>query len=417
MDIKRPPKPWYKKYLIHIIAGTGLAAIIIYTIVLMILPSRRSVSQERLRIAEVKESAFTEFVEAEGIIHPIMTIQLNALESGFVQRIACEEGAMLRQGDTILVLDYPDLLRSIDEERAQWEKNRRNLHEQEIQMEQKSIDLRMQALEQQYQIGLLERKLTQSREEFSMGIKSRAELDIVEAENEHLHNKLLLQMQSLKQDSAATILRREMIVADREAAHRKLLASQQRTSGLVVRAPCDGQLGHLNLVIGQQVSAGSKVGDLKIMNEYKVSTQLSEYYVERIFAGLPAAIVQKEDTFGLRISRVVPEVKERKFAVDLLFNDSIPQNIRLGKSYRVKVELGQPEQAVVIPRGDFYQKNSGEWIFRIDEGTNIARRVSIEIGRQNPEQFEVISGLKPGDRVIVSGYDRIGNAEEVIIEQ
>lgn len=416
MDIKRPPKPWYKKYLIHIIAGTGLAAIIIYTIVLMILPSRRSVSQERLRIAEVKESAFTEFVEAEGIIHPIMTIQLNALESGFVQRIACEEGAMLRQGDTILVLDNPDLLRSIEDERAQWEKNRRNLHEQEIQMEQKSIDLRMQALEQQYQIALLERKLTQSREEFSMGIKSRAELDIVEAENEHLHNKLLLQMQSLKQDSAATILRREMIVADREAAHRKLLASQQRTSGLVVRAPCDGQLGHLNLVIGQQVSAGSKVGDLKIMNEYKVSTQLSEYYVERIFAGLPAAIVQKEDTFGLRISRVVPEVKERKFAVDLLFNDSIPQNIRLGKSYRVKVELGQPEQAVVIPRGDFYQKNSGEWIFRIDEGTNIARRVPIEIGRQNPEQFEVISGLKPGDRVIVSGYERIGNAEEVIVE-
>ena len=114
MDIKRPPKPWYKKYLIHIIAGTGFAAIIIYTIVLMILPSRRSVSQERLRIAEVKESAFTEFVEAEGIIHPIMTIQLNALESGFVQRIACEEGAMLRQGDTILVLDNPDLLRTIE---------------------------------------------------------------------------------------------------------------------------------------------------------------------------------------------------------------------------------------------------------------------------------------------------------------
>lgn len=416
MDIKRPPKPWYRKYLIHIIAGISLAAIIIYTIVLMLLPSRRSISQERLRIAEVREGAFTEFVEAEGIIHPIMTIQLNAIESGFVKRIVCEEGTMLRQGDTILVLDNPDLLRSIEEERAQWEKNRRNLHEQEIQMEQKSIDLRMQALEQQYQIGLLERKLTQSREEYSMGIKSRAELDIVEAENEHLHKKLMLQMQSLKQDSATTILRREMIVADRDAAHRKLLASQQRTSGLVVRAPCDGQLGHLNLVIGQQVSAGSKVGDLKIMNQYKVSTQLSEYYVERIFAGLPAAIVQKEDTFGLRISRVVPEVKERKFAVDLLFNDSIPQNIRLGKSYRVKVELGQPEQAVVIPRGDFYQKNSGEWIFRFDEGTNIARRVPIEIGRQNPEQFEIINGLKPGDRVIVSGYERIGNAEEVIVE-
>lgn len=417
MDIKRPPLPWYRKYLVHILSGSALAAIIIYTIVLVLLPARRSISLERVRIAEVKDAAFMEFVESEGIVNPIMTIQLNALESGYVEQILKEDGTMLKKGDTILLLSNPDLLRSIDDERELWEKNKRNLHEQEIQMEQKSIDLRMQTLEQQYQIGLLERKLTQSREEFSMGIKSLAELNIVEAENEHLHKKLMLQMQSLKQDSVTTLLRREMIVADREAAHRKLLAAQQRTSGLVVRAPSDGQLGHLNLIIGQQVSAGSKIGELKIMNQYKVSTQLSEYYVERIFAGLPATILQKEDTFRLRISRVVPEVKNREFAVDLLFNDDTPQNIRLGKSYRVKIELGQPEQAVVIPRGDFYQKSSGEWIFRIEEGTNIARRVEIEIGRQNPEQFEVIKGLKPGDRVIVSGYDRIGDAEEVIIEQ
>lgn len=417
MDIKRPPRPWYQKYLAHIVAGGALVTIIIYTIVLLVSPSRLSVKQERLRIAEVKEDAFMEFVEVEGIVHPIMTIQLNALESGFVERIACEEGTMLKQGDTILVLNNPELMRSIEEEREQWEKNKRNLREQEIQMEQKSIDLRLQTLEQQYQITLLERKLIQSREEFSMGIKSRAELDIVEAESEHQHKKLMLQMQSLGHDTAATHLRRRMIASDREAAHRKLQATLRRTSGLVVRAPFDGQLGHLNLIIGQQVVAGSKIGELKIMNRYKMSAQLSEYYVERIFAGLPATIVQKEDTFGLRISRVVPEVKNREFAIDLLFNSRIPQNIRLGKSYRVKVELGQSEQAVVIPRGDFYQKNSGEWIFRIEEGTNIARRVEIEVGRQNPEQFEIIRGLSPGDRVIVSGYDRIGDAEEVIIEQ
>lgn len=417
MDIKRPPRPWYQKYLIHIVAGSSLAAILIYTAVLIIMPARRSLSHERVRIAEVSEAPFMEFVEAEGIVQPIMTVQLNATESGFVERIACDEGAMLHRGDTILVLGNPELMRSIDEEREQWHKNRRNLHEQEIQMEQKSIDLRLQTLEQRYQIALLRRKLAQSREEYSMGIKSRAELDIVEAENEHLHKKLMLQMQSLGHDSAATILRRQMIVADREAAHRRLLAAERRTEGLVVRAPADGQLGHLNLIIGQQVSAGSKIGELKIMNQFKVGTQLSEYYVERIFAGLRAAIVQGEDTFGLRISRVVPEVKERKFAIDLLFCDDTPRNIRLGKSYRVKVELGQSERAVVIPRGDFYQKSSGEWIFRIDEGTNIARRVPIEIGRQNPEQFEIIKGLRPGDRVIVGGYDRIGDAEEVIIEQ
>ena len=400
----------------HIVSGTALVALLVYTIVLALSPLRRSISKERVRIAEVVEVPFLEFVEVEGLVHPVMTIQLNALENGYVERIVCDEGAMLKQGDTIIVLSNPDLLRTIDEEREQWEKNNRNLNEQEIQMEQKSIDLRLQTLELKYQITALERKLTQSREEFAMGIKSRAELDIVEAENEHLHNKLMLQMQSLGHDSATTVLRRQMIVADREAAQRRLQNARRRTEGLVVRAPCDGQLGHINLIIGQQVSAGSKIGELKIMDQYKVSTQLSEYYVERIHAGLPATIVQKQDTFPLRISRVVPEVKERKFAVDLLFNGATPDNIRLGKSYRVKVELGQPEPAVVIPRGDFYQKSGGEWIFLLDGETGIARRVPIEVGRQNPEQFEVLKGLKPGDRVITSGYDRIGDAEEVIIE-
>lgn len=416
MDIKLPPQPWYRKYLVHIVSGTALVALLVYTIVLAVSPPRRSIGKERVRIAEVVEAPFLEFVEVEGLVHPVMTIQLNALENGYVERIVCDEGAMLKQGDTILVLSNPDLLRTIDEEREQWEKDNRNLHEQEIQMEQKSIDLRLQTLEQKYQITALERKLTQSREEFAMGIKSRAELDIVEAENEHLHNKLMLQIQSLGHDSATTVLRRQMIVADREAAQRRLQNARRRTEGLVVRAPCDGQLGHINLIIGQQVSAGSKIGELKIMDQYKVSTQLSEYYVERIHAGLPATIVQKQDTFPLRISRVVPEVKERKFAVDLLFNGATPDNIRLGKSYRVKVELGLPEPAVVIPRGDFYQKSSGEWIFLLDGETGIARRVPIEVGRQNPEQFEVLKGLKPGDRVITSGYDRIGDAEEVIIE-
>ncbi len=416
MDIKIAPRPWYVKYRMYIIGCIMLVAMIVYTIILAFSPRRQRVEADRLKIAETTEAPFMEFVEAEGIVHPIMTIQLNATESGFVKSIVREEGAMLCKGDTILVLENPDLMRTIEQECADWEKSHRNLREQEIQMEQKSIDLKLLALEQEYQIGNLERKLAQSREEFSMGIKSRAELSIAEADYKHQHRKLLLQMQSLKQDSASTLLRREMIVADRDAAMRKLQNSRRRIDGLVVTAPVDGQLGHINLAIGQQVSAGSKIGEQKIMSNYKVRTQLSEYYVERIHAGLPATIVQKQDTFSLRISRVVPEVKDRKFDTDLIFNGAIPENIRLGKSYRMRIELGLPEEAVVIPRGDFYQKTSGRWIFRIDEGSNVARRVEIEIGRQNPEQFEILKGLSPGDRVIVSGYDRLGDVEEVIIE-
>lgn len=415
MDIIRPPRPWYVKYRLHIAGIAALVAVVIYTIVLALSPRQQSIKAERLKVAEVREAPFLEFVEVEGIIHPFMTIQLNALESGFVERIVREEGAMLHQGDTILVLNNPELLRSIEQERADWEKTQRNLHEQEILMEQKSIDLKLQAQEQAHQISSLERKLVQSREEFAMGIKSRAELSIAEADYEHQHRKLLLQMQSLKHDSVTALLRREMIVADRQAADRKLRSAEKRTEGLVVKAPVDGQLGHLNLTIGQQVGSSSKVGEIKIMDQYKVHTQLSEYYVERIHAGLPANIIQKQDTFTLQISRVMPEVRDRKFDTDLTFTSTTPDNIRLGKSYRVRIELGQPEQAVIIPRGDFYQKTGGRWIYRIDND-GIARRKEIKIGRQNPEQYEVIDGLQPEDKVIISGYEQLGDFEEIVIK-
>ena len=415
MDISKPPRPWYSKYCWHILGGVALTAVIIYTITVALAPRRQHIDSEQVKIAEVCEAPFMEFVEAEGIVHPITTIQLNAHESGYVDRIVREEGAMLRQGDTILVLKNPELLRTIEQEREQWQKSQRNLREQEIQMEQKSIDLKLQALEQRYQMGNLERKLKQTREEYSMGVKSRAELDIAEADYRHESQKLTLQMQNLHHDSVTTLLRREMIVADRNTAELKWQTVQQRTNDLIVRAPTDGQLGNLNLTLGQQVGGGSKIGEIKVMSQYKIRTSLSEYYVERISVGLPATITQKKDTFDLQISRVVPEVRDRKFDTDLTFTNATPDNIRLGKSYRVRVELGQPEPAVIIPRGDFYQKTGGKWIYRLD-ADGIARRVEIKIGRQNPEQYEVLDGLQPGDRILVSGYDRLGDIEEVVVK-
>ena len=194
MDIKRVPRPLYVKYRMQIITVVTLLAIVVYTVVVALSPRRKSIDSERLKIAVAKEGPFTEFVYVEGVVNPIMTIHLNATEGGFVERIVSEEGTMLSQGDTILVLNNPELLRTIDDERELWEKNMRNLREQEIQMMQKSIDLQLQTAERRYQIEALERKLMQTHEEYSMGIKSRAELDIVEAENSHLRNKLKLQM-------------------------------------------------------------------------------------------------------------------------------------------------------------------------------------------------------------------------------
>lgn len=416
MDIQLKPKPWYIKYRYYIVAGVAFLAFVVYVITLIVGPRQLSIDAENYKIVEVKNGHFLEYVDVEGITQPILTLQINAMESGFVSRIVAEEGAILNEGDTILVLTNPELLRSIEDEHDSWQNSQRNYREQEIEMEQKSITLRQQALDASHQMARLDKSLKQSREEYRMGIKSKAELEVEEEEYEYQKQKTQLQMQSLRHDSIATRLRREMVVANREAEDKKLSRANNRTNGLVVRAPISGQLSYLAVTPGQQVSMGMSIGQIKDLSQYKIHTSLNEYYIDRITTGLPAKISYQDKTFPLSISRVVPEVKERSFDVDLVFSGQKPSNIRLGKSYRVQIELGKPERAIIIPRGDFYQHTGGRWIYRLSSDGKKATKVEIEIGRQNPQHYEIVDGLNEGDRVIVSGYDKFGDVEELVIE-
>ena len=434
MDIQLTPKPWYVKYRYYLLAGTLFLAFAVYVLILALGPRQLQIDAEDYKIAEVEEAPFLEYVDVEGLVQPIQTIQVNALESGFVERIVAEEGAMLEVGDTILVLSNPELLRTIDDEQADWANQQRNYQEQEIEMQQRSITLRQQALDAEHQMASLDKSLKQSREEYRMGIKSKAELDVIEEDYAYQHRKAQLQMQSLHHDSVATQLKREMVRANREATNKKLCRSINRTEQLIVHATVAGQLSFVNVAIGQQVSTGSSIGEIKVLTEYKVHTSLSEYYIDRITTGLPAHISYQEPqtskpqdhktskpqnlktSFTLRISKVVPEVKDRNFVCDLVFTGKKPSNIRLGKSYRVQIELGRPETALTIPRGDFYQVTSGRWIYRLSPDGKTARKVDIEIGRQNPQQYEILSGLKPGDRVLIGGYDKFGEIEELVIK-
>ena len=410
MDIQLKPRPWYVKYRFHIAACMVFCALGIYALRLAFGPRQQHVGTESLRIEEVTEAPFTEYVDVEGLVQPIRTIRLNALESGYVERIVADEGAMLRAGDTILVLSNPELLRTIDEEQAEWENLQRSYREQEIEMEQRTLTLRQQALDARHQMASLEKTLQQSREEWRMGIKTKAELEVTEEDYDYQRKRAELQLQSLRHDSVATLLKRETVEANRKVSARKLSNSAGRIARLVVRADVDGQLSFLNVTLGQQVAAGSSVGEIKVLTEYKVKTSLSEYYIDRIAMGLPAGIQYQERTFPLRISKVVPEVKDKNFDCDK------PANIRLGKSYRVQIELEKPEPALVIPRGDFYQTTAGRWIYRLSPDGRTAHKTDIEIGRQNPQQYEIRSGLQAGDKVIVTGYDKLGDAEELVIE-
>ena len=416
MDIQLEKKPWYIRYRYYLLGGAAFAGLLVYVIILSLGPRRLRVPLEDIQICEVKNDKFLEYVDVEGLVQPILTILVNAGEAGSVQRIVAEEGSLLRQGDTILVLDNPELLRDIEDQRDEWEKQLFTYREKEIEMEQQRITLRKQALQTEYELESLRKTFRLDQEEYAMGVKSKAQLEVAEAEYRFKLETARLERESLRHDSAVNLIRRDLLRNDRERERKKYERARRRLDGLVVTAPADGQLSFVKVVPGQQVAAAENIAEVKVLDQYKIHTALSEYYIDRVTTGLPAAITYQGRRYPLRVSKVVPEVKDRTFDVDLVFTtDSLPDNVRVGKSFRVQIELGQPEEALVIRRGDFYQATAGQWIYRLNADRTRARRVPLTIGRQNPQQYEVTDGLQPGDWVITTGYANFGEAEELVV--
>lgn len=417
MDIQLEKKPWYIRYRYYLLGGAAFLALLVYVVILSAGPRRLRVSMDDIQICEVKNDKFLEYVDVEGLVQPILTILVNAGEAGSVQRIVAEEGSLLRQGDTILVLDNPELLREIEDQRDEWEKQLFTYREKEIEMEQQRITLRKQALQTEYELEKLRKTFELDKEEYRMGVKSKAQLDVAEAEYRFKLETARLERESLRHDSVANLIRRDLLRTDLERERKKFERARRRLDGLVVKAPVGGQLSFVKVVPGQQVSATENIAEVKVLDQYKIHTALSEYYIDRVTTGLPAAITYQGRRYPLRVSKVVPEVKDRTFDVDLVFTtDSLPDNLRVGKSFRVQIELGQPEEALVIRRGDFYQATAGQWIYKLNADRTRARRVPLGIGRQNPQQYEVTDGLQPGDWVITTGYENFGEAEELVIK-
>ncbi|WP_071149601.1 efflux RND transporter periplasmic adaptor subunit [Bacteroides ndongoniae] len=415
MDIKLEKKPWYIRYRYYLAGGVVFLAFLIYVIILSAGPRKLRIDAESLQMAEVKKDKFMEYVDVEGLVQPILTIKVNAREAGSVSRIVGEEGNMMKQGDTILVLENLDLLRTIEDQRDEWEKQLITYREKEIEMEQQSLTLQQQALQTDYELEKLRKSFELEKEEYRMGIKSKAQLQVSEDEYRYKEKTARLQRQSLRHDSAVSIIRRDLLLNDRERERKKYERSCQRLNDLVVCAPISGQLSFVSVTPGQQVQSGASIAEIKVLDQFKVHTSLSEYYIDRITTGLPATILYQGKRYPLKITKVVPEVKDRMFDVDLVFTADMPDNVRVGKSFRVQIELGQPEDALVIPRGNFYQATGGQWIYKLSKDKTRAVRVPITIGRQNPQQYEVTDGLQPGDWVITTGYDNFGDAEELVL--
>ena len=417
MDIKLKKRPWYVRYRGYLAAAVCVLALMVYAAVQLAAPSHRQVSVEEEQVAVVKKQDFLEFLDVDGTVQPISVIRVNAQEGGMVKRIVAEDGQQMKEGDTLLVLSNANLEAEVQEQQMKYEQQCLGFRRQLLEMEQKGITLRQQALQTRYEMQRLEKSFALEEDEARMGVKSKAQLEVARDEYEFQRQKTALAMESLRHDSLLNVMQHQLVEQQMEGERRQMERHRSRLSHLVVLSPGAGQLGGLNATIGQQISSGGTVGELSVLTSYKVSARLNEYYVDRITTGLKASTTHRGKRYDLRLSRVLPQVQDHAFSVELIFQGELPPDIRVGKSLRLKLELGLPEQALVIPRGNFFQHTGGQWVFRIDpKDKSRATKVPITLGRQNPLQYEVLDGLQEGDCVVISGYDQFGEVEELRID-
>ena len=413
MDIKIPKRAWYVRYRMYIVGGLVLVGLMVYVIILQLQPRTLKVEIADEQIATVGEGDFLEYIDVNGVVAPATSMRVNATEGGTVERICCHNGDVLKRGDTILVLSNPKVLEEMATERQNYDLQQMQHRQQLIEMQQKSITLRSQALQADYELKKMAQDYELAEEETRMGVKSQAQLKVAKDEYEYNRRRTLLNIESLHQDSVLNVIGRQLIRQQMAMETQRLGNSNRRGSALVVVAPTDGQIGNLSATIGAQIAAGEQVGEIGVLTDYKVTARLNEYYIDRVQTGLPATAMMKGHRYAFEVSRTTPLVQEHSFAVELKSGDSLNSELRPGQTLRLQIELGKPERRLIIPRGSFYAQTGGQWIMVVDKTGHRARRVPIRLGRQNTEHYEIISGLHAGDRVLISGYESFGDAEVV----
>lgn len=393
--------------------GVFMAAFILY-LVFRDDSSTLRVNADTLTISEVTSGEFNDYIRLSGQVQPMTTVQLSPRESGIVEQIVIEEGASVKAGDVIIILSNDDLDLEILNSEANLAEKENALRNTMIQMEQEKMLLKLNIVELKTEVARKGRALESQKRLFDDGLIGKEEY--MRSEEDYLLycKKLEVNMAKAEQDS---IYRSVQIQQMQESLNNMKLNMERirlRKENLAVKAPIDGELGLLDVVLGQSVSSGMKIGQINDMDNYKIEVLIDEHYIDRVNPGLTATFERQNETYGATIRKVYPEVRAGKFQADFKFSEEQPANIRTGQTYYLNLQLGQPESAILIPRGTFYQKTGGKWIYVVSPEGDKAVKREIRIGRQNPQYYEVLEGLEPGEKVITSGYDNLGDNNTLI---
>ena len=372
------------------------------------------VNEDTLNISEVRSGEFNDYIRISGQVHPMTTIQVSPREAGIVEEIVIEEGTQVKAGDVIVRLSNDDLDLEILNSEANLAEKENALRNTMIQMEQEKMQLSLNILELQTDVARKGRALESQKRLFDEGLIGKEEYLRSEEDYQLFCKKLEVTIALAAQDS----MYREVQIMQMEESLRNMKINMQRIrkrkENLEVKAPIDGELGLLEVTLGQSIGSGSKIGQINAMGSYKIEALIDEHYIDRVSAGLTATFERQSETYDAVIRKVYPEVRGGKFQADFRFSGEQPSNIRTGQTYYLNLQLGQPETAILIPRGTFYQKTGGKGIYVVSlEGGKAVKR-EIRIGRQNPQFYEVLEGLESGEKVITSGYDNFGDNEILV---
>lgn len=373
------------------------------------------VEREKITVEEVMFDDFDDFIRANGSVAPISIIYLDAEEGGRVQERLIEEGAMVKKGDVILVLENRALYENIMNSESNLAQKQNMLRQTRINFETQQIQSKRNLLDSHYEIVKKKRHYEQQKSLFTEELVSQE--SYLQAKEDYEYALQVLEINKMKAENDSMIRASEMkqLELDLVKMQQTLDLIYERLDNLHVKAPVDGQLGMLDAEIGQNIGKGVRIGQINVLTDYKVEAFIDEHYIDRVRRDLPATIERQGQLFSLEVRKVYPEVRNSQFKIDLVFNGERPENIRTGQTYYINLQLGQPQKSTLVRLGGFFNSTGGQWIYVVDNTGQYAVKRKIRIGRKNPRYYEVLEGLEPGEKVITSGYELFGDNDRLVL--
>ena len=397
-------------------AGGSLLLVVLGWLVFGSHASTLKVVRDELTVSDVRRAEFKDYVRTNGQVLPIQVVQISPEEGGIVMEKVVEEGTMVHKGDVIVRLSNSGLDLQILNAEAELAEKQNLLRNTQVAMQQDRLNNQTEQAQLDMDTQRKRRTFEQNKRLYQEKLISREDYIKSQEDYQLSAKKRSLVSKRLKQDSLYRNVQMDQMEDNLQNMRRNVVLVRQRKGKLEVRSAIDGELGLLDVELGQSIQPGQKIGQLNDLSDYKVQAQIDEHYIDRVRQGLTATFTRGDKQYQLQVRKVYPEVREGKFRCDFVFRGARPENIRTGQTYYIDLELGHPEQAVLIPRGTFFQTTGGQWIFVLDKSGSKAYRRNVRIGRQNPQHYEVLEGLEPGERVITSGYEAFKDNEVLVIQ-